>query len=192
LTALLRAHNLGVDARHALTGAQIHAAAWRTRREDPATAIIRAHAHARDLAAALVAADCDLAANKTQITAAVAQLGPGLLDINGVGPVVGAVILRAWGQTGRLRDEAAFAALAGVAPIPASSGNTVRHRLNRHGDRKLNQAIHTIAQVRKATDPTTQAYIEKRVAQGKTRREATRCLKRYIATEIYRHLKNTP
>jgi transposase len=79
--------------------------------------------------------------------------------------------------------------LAGAAPIPASSGQTVRYRLDRSGDRKLNRALHMILVTRKRSDPATIAYIERRLQEGKTRREATRCLKRYLALSLYRLLE---
>ena len=89
---------------------------------------------------------------------------------------------------GRCRNDAAFAALAGTSPLQASSGRTVRHRLNRGGDRALNRAIHTIAMTRARCCPATQAYIARRTAEGKTPKEIRRCLKRYIASELYRTL----
>ena len=89
---------------------------------------------------------------------------------------------------GRCRSEAAYAALGGTSPIPASSGKTVRHRLNRGGDRALNRAIHAIALVRMRSCPRTRAYVARRTAEGKTTREIRRCLKRYIARELYRQL----
>ena len=92
---------------------------------------------------------------------------------------------------GRCRNDAAFASLSGTCPIPASSGDTVRHRLNRGGDRALNRAIHTIATVRMRDCPTTKAYIARRTAEGKTIREIKRCLKRYIARQLYRTLTAT-
>jgi len=92
---------------------------------------------------------------------------------------------------GRCRSEAAFAALGGTSPIPASSGMTVRHRLNRGGDRALNRAIHAIALVRMRSCPRTRAYVTRRTAEGKTAREIRRCLKRYIARELYRQLTRT-
>ncbi len=82
--------------------------------------------------------------------------------------------------------------LAGAAPIPASSGKTVRHRLNRSGDRQLNRALHTIALSRMRYDPDTRAYTERRRAEGKTNREIQRCLKRYIARQLYRQLETIP
>jgi len=92
------------------------------------------------------------------------------------------------GSCCRCRNEAAFAALGGTSPIPASSGKTVRHRLNRGGDRALNRAIHAIALTRIRSCPCTRAYVARRTAEGKTQREIRRCLKRYIARELYRQL----
>jgi len=119
-------------------------------------------------------------------------LAPELLDQPGIGPISAAAILIAWSHPGRLRSEAAFARLAGTAPIPASSGQTVRYRLDRGGDRKLNRALHTIILTRKRIDPQTQAYISRRVSEGKSEREATRCLKRYLARSLYRQLEAMP
>ena len=115
-----------------------------------------------------------------------------LLDEPGVGPIVAAQLLVAWSHRGRLRSEAAFARLAGVAPIPASSGQTTRHRLSRGGDRQLNRALHTIVLHRRQHDPATRDYIARRVAEGKTRRDATRLLKRYLARHLYRLLNQEP
>jgi transposase len=120
------------------------------------------------------------------------RLAPQLLAQHGVGPISAATILIAWSHPGRIRSEAAFARLAGAAPIPASSGKTQRHRLDRGGDRKLNRALHTIVLCRRRNDPATQAYIDRRTSQGKTTREAVRCLKRYLARALYRLLESTP
>jgi len=117
---------------------------------------------------------------------------PRLLDEMGVGPVNAAQIYIAWSHPGRIRNEAAFAKLGGVAPIEASSGQTLRHRLNRGGDRKLNRALHNIAITRSRVHAPTLAYINKRCRDGKTRREARRCLKRYLARRFYKILENTP
>ena len=87
-------------------------------------------------------------------------------------------------RSGRCRNEAAFASLAGVAPIPASSGMTTRYRLNRCGDRQLTRALHVIALSRLRHDPATRSYAERRRADGCTDREIKRCLKRYIARQI--------
>jgi transposase len=125
------------------------------------------------------------------ILAIVRSWRPDILDNCGVGPIVAATVLCAWSHPGRIRSDAAFAMLAGTAPIPASSGMTVRHRLNRSGDRRLNQAIHTIAVTRMRVDPETKRYIERRRAEGKTDREIKRCLKRYITRQLFRQLEHT-
>ena len=96
--------------------------------------------------------------------------------------------MTAWSHPGRVHSEAAFASLAGVNAIPASSGNTVRHRINRGGDRRLNRALHMAAVTRLRMDPRTRSYVEKRTAEGRTPREIRRCLKRYLARQIYRRL----
>lgn len=101
-------------------------------------------------------------------------------------------VLAAWSHPGRVRDDAAFAMLAGVAPIPASSGKTTRYRLNRSGDRQLNRALHTVVLSRLRYDPETRAYAERRRAQGKTDRDIKRCLKRYVARQLHRQLENPP
>ncbi|GAA2145835.1 IS110 family transposase [Arthrobacter humicola] len=188
LTALLRSFNLGIDARKPLTDAQVRAvAAWRARRDDdtPTRTI-------RDEARRLVASVLDLTRqmedNHAALTSHVNELAPGLLDIHGVGPVSAAIVLTAYSHKGRVRSEAAFAALAGAAPLPASSGNTVRHRLNRGGDRQLNRALEIVARVRMSNHPATRAYVERRLSEGKTRREIRRCLKRYIARQLFRCL----
>lgn len=93
-------------------------------------------------------------------------------------------------QPDRLRSEAAFAVLCGVAPLPASSGKTTRHRLNRGGDRTANFALHKIAIARLATDPDTQAHAARRTAEGKTNKDILRCLKRAIAREVFHLLMN--
>lgn len=116
---------------------------------------------------------------------------PDLLELHGVGPITAATVLCAWSHPGRIRSEAAFAMLAGVAPIPATSGQTVdRHRLNRHGDRQLNAALHTIVINRMRHDPRTRAYVERRHNESKNDRDIRRCLKRYIARDLYRRLEH--
>jgi transposase len=127
-----------------------------------------------------------------QIKTLTRKLAPQLLDQPGVGPHAAAQLVLSWSHHGRIRSEAAFARLAGAAPIPASSGQTIRHRLDRSGDRKLNRALHLILVTRKRTHPPTIAYIERRIQEGKTRREATRCLKRYLARHLYRPLEHGP
>jgi transposase len=108
-----------------------------------------------------------------------------------VGPISAAQLYCSWSHRGRLRTDAAFAMLGGSAPIPASSGQTVRYRLNRGGDRQLNCALHTIALTRLKHDPATRAYAARRLAEGKTPREIKRCLKRYLARRLFRILEAT-
>lgn len=144
----------------------------------------------RALARRCRALQTEAAAHERDLADQVRAWRPDLLEVFGVGPIVAAVVLCAWSHPGRCRNEAAFANLAGVAPIPANSGLTTRHRLNRHGDRQLNRAIHTVTVTRLRWDPTTRAYLNKRRAEGKTDPEIKRCLKRYIARELYRQLEN--
>ena len=146
----------------------------------------------RSLARRIEAATLEAAQLEHEILGHVRALAPRLLDEPGVGPIVAAQLIVAWSHHGRLRSEAAFARLAGVAPIPASSGQTTRHRLSRGGDRQLNRALHTIVLHRRQHDPTTKDYIAQRIAEGKTRRDATRLLKRYLARHLYRLLQQEP
>ena len=119
----------------------------------------------------------------------VRALAPSLLDELGIGPVNAAEMVCAWSHRGRVRSEAAFANLAGVAPLPASSGQTVRHRLNRCGDRKLNRALHSTVLIRCARHEETRRYVERRRAEGKSDREIKRCLKRYLARRVFKLLE---
>ena len=122
-----------------------------------------------------------------------AEANPALLAARGVGAEVAATLLIAAGDNPeRLTNEASFAALCGATPIEASSGRTVRHRLNRGGDRQANNALWRIAMVRLRCDERTIAYAARRTAQGKSRREILRCLKRYIAREIHQILTDPP
>jgi transposase len=114
---------------------------------------------------------------------------PDLLEETGIGPISAAQIYCSWSHRGRLRSDGAFAMLGGSAPIPASSGQTIRHRLNRAGDRQLNCALHTIVLARLKHDPATRAYAARRLAEGKTPREINRCLKRYLARRLFRLLE---
>lgn len=115
-----------------------------------------------------------------------------LIQTKGIGPVSAAALLVAAGDNPhRITDEPAFAALCGTSPVPASSGKTIRHRLNRGGNRQANCALHRIAVVRLHTDPRTRDYAARRRAEGKTTAEILRCLKRAIAREVY-HLLTAP
>ena len=129
----------------------------------------------------------------TQLARLCAQANPALLAARGVGPDVAATLLIAAGDNPqRLTSEASFAALCGASPLEASSGRIVRHRLNRGGDRQANNALWRIAMVRLRCDERTIAYAARRTAQGKSRRDIIRCLKRYIAREIHQLLTDPP
>lgn len=166
-------------------------------------AALRPHAHhdpvmaatasaLRALARRALAATAEAAEHQRTITDQLRQIAPELLAERGVGPVTGAQLVISWSHPGRIRSEAAFARLGGVAPIPASSGRVVRHRLDRGGDRQLNRALHTIVLVRRQSDPQTRAYLARRISEGKSAREATRCLKRYVARHLFRLLEGLP
>jgi transposase len=143
----------------------------------------------RTLARRCLELETEARTHQRDIDTIVRSWRPDLLDQLGVGPIVAATVLCAWSHPGRFHNEAAFANLAGVAPIPASSGQTTRYRLNRSGDRRLNQALHVIVIHRLRHDPTTRAYAQRRHADGKTDRDIRRCLKRYIARQLYRQLE---
>jgi transposase len=124
-----------------------------------------------------------------QLQELVSAAAPTLVALPGVGiDTAGQLLVTAGDNPQRLRGEAAFAHLCGAAPIPASSGRTHRHRLNRGGDRQANHALWRIALVRMRCHPPTRAYVERRTKQGLSKLDIMRCLKRYIAREIYHHL----
>jgi transposase len=121
----------------------------------------------------------------------VAAINPELLKVYGIGPQIAAKLLISVGENSeRMRTEASFAMLAGAAPLPASSGLTSRHRLNRGGDRQANSALYRIAITRLAHHQLTQEYMRRRTTEGLSKKEIIRCLKRYIAREIYPILIN--
>jgi transposase len=175
-------------ARRPLSDATLTALA---RRRLPATAT-RHHAvrqaEIRRLAVALRQAAQDRRRNRADLQAIVDDLAPGLTSRTGIGPVSAAQVIVSFSHPGRCRSDAAFAALAGTSPLPASSGRTVRHRLNRGGDRALNRAIHIIALTRMRSCARTRDYVARRTAEGKTSREIRRCLKRYITRALFRAL----
>jgi transposase len=114
------------------------------------------------------------------------DLAPELIARNSIGHTGAAqLLLTAGDNPERLQSEASFAALCGVSPVPASSGKTIRHRLNRGGDRAANSALHIVAIGRLRTDPATKAYVQKRIAGGHSKLDAIRSLKRYIAREVF-------
>jgi transposase len=136
--------------------------------------------------------DHEIADHDRDLAALTNEHCPQIVAEYGVGPITGAQIYISWSHSGRCRHEAAFANLAGTAPIDASSGQTIRRRLNRGGDRALNSTLHAIILTRARGDDRSRAYIARRVAEGKTTREARRCLKRYLARHLYRLLENPP
>jgi transposase len=162
----------------------------RGRPEDTREQAVR-RAEARRLALATIDLHRALAANKTELATIVDQLAPGLRERPGIGPVSAAQAIVSFSHRGRCRNEAAYARLAGTSPLEASSGRTTRHRLNRSGDRALNRALHDIAKTRMNCCPRTRAYTQRRTLEGKSYREIRRCLKRYIARELYRTLNAT-
>jgi transposase len=188
LTALIRGNDLGIDARNPLTQAQItRISRWvvPAKTTDP-DQVLRSIAQAN--AAHIKSLDKTLALNKTQLNALANEIAPGLQNEKGIGPVVAARLIASFAYPGRIRNREAFCKLAGTCPIPASSGNTIRHRLNRHGDRKLNAAITVIANTRIRQDEATQAYMAKCLEAGKTTREAKRSLKNHITRSLYNTL----
>ncbi len=128
---------------------------------------------------------------ESHIEVLVRALAPALLAETGGGALTAAELLIAWSHPGRLRSEAAFAALAGVAPIPASSGQVTRYRLNRCGDRPVNCALHQILLARLTHHAETRAYAARRTAEGRSLREIKRSLKRFLARRIFRLLERT-
>ncbi|MFH8476493.1 transposase [Streptomyces sp. NPDC018000] len=147
----------------------------------------------RRLARRHQAMDTEIAELDAEIGPLVSQAAPALLELFGVGPeTAGQLLASAGDNPERMCSEGAFAHLAGVAPIPASSGRTHRHRLNRCGDRAANNALHTIVLVRMRYDERTRAYVERRTKEGLSKRDIMRCLKRFVAREVYRALTSTP
>ena len=159
---------------------------WDTETASTAIVLRTLARRATDLAA-------EAEAHQKDIRAIVTAWRADLLDQLGVGPIVAATVLCAWSHPGRIRSEAAFAMLAGIAPIPATSGQvTTRHRLNHHGDRQLNRALHTIVLTRQRHHEPTKTYTARRTTEGRTPREIRRCLKRYIIRGLYRLLETPP
>ena len=144
----------------------------------------------RELAARIAFLDAQLKATVIRLKRITDDLAPDLVAMRGVGPdTASTLLLTAGDNPDRLRSERAFASLTGSSPVPANSGQIQkRYRLNRGGDRQANAALWRIAIVRLSSDPITRAYVEKRQAEGKTKAEAIRCLKRYIAREVYNAL----
>ena len=145
----------------------------------------------RTLARRIQMATAEAETLEREILSHVRSLVPQLLDEPGIGPIVAAQLIVTWSHRDRVDSEACFARLAGVAPVPASSGLITRHRLSRGGDRQLNRALHTVILHRRQHDPATRDYIARRLAEGKSSRDATRILKRYLARHLYRVMQNS-
>ena len=161
---------------------------WRTGSEPDTHLAVTKHAM-RSLARRHAQLDEEIRDLDRHLTRLVTDAAPDLIAVKGLGPVTCAALLVAVGDNPeRMRSESAFAHLCGVAPVPASSGKTSRHRLNRGGDRQANYALYILAVTRLAWDPRTRAYASKRRAEGKSTKEIIRCLKRHIAREVYRLL----
>jgi transposase len=187
LVALLRLHDLGIDARTKPGRPVItQVSRWRARNEPLALATARAEAVR--LATRILALDVEIKTNQAALRATVAATVPTLLELPGVGPVNAAIVLTAWSHPGRVRNREAFARLGGACPLQVASGNRSEHRLNRSGDRQLNKALHVIATTRMRHDARTRDYTARRTAEGLTTRRIRRCLKRYIANELYAHI----
>ena len=147
--------------------------------------------YGRPAAQALLAAGTTIDQLGTRIATEVSQSGTSLTDIYGIGPLTAAEIITETGDPGRYETKARFAMANGTAPIEASSGRVVRHRLNRGGNRQLNKALHiaAIAQIRRP-DTEGHAYYQRCLDRGKTKREATRALKRRISDRIWTHFQH--
>jgi transposase len=168
-------------------------AAWRphaARADEPAAATKFA---LRSLARRHQQLSEEIADLDTLLGPLVTAAAPDLLALNGVGPdVAGQLLVTAGDNPERLRSEAAFAMLCGSAPLPASSGRTQRHRLNRGGDRAANAALHRIVLCRMRWDQRTKDYMARRTTEGMSKKEIMRCLKRYVAREVFQVLTSSP
>jgi transposase len=143
----------------------------------------------RSLARRVRSIDAEMADIDAVLRPLVAATAPDLMTLSGLGTdTAGALIVAAGDNPERLRNEATFAHLCGVSPLDASSGKQLRHRLNRGGDRQANSALWRIVVTRMASDPRTQRYVERRCKEGLTKTEAMRCLKRYVAREVFYYL----
>ncbi len=144
----------------------------------------------RRLAKRIQHLDEEIADANDELEAILTRHAPNLLAINGVGTEAAGQILTTAGENiVRLKSEASLARLCGVAPIPASTGNTTRHRLHRGGDRDANSSIHLIVVNRLRWHEPTKRYLQRRTQEGKTKKEIIRCLKRAVVRELYRALQ---
>jgi transposase len=146
----------------------------------------------RCLAERYRALDAEIKLLDSELDRLVAQAAPDLVARFGVGPdSAGALLVAAGDNPDRLRSEAAFSMLCGASPLEASSGKTRRHRLNRGGDRQANAALYRVVVVRLRWHQPTKDYMTRRLTQGKSKAEIIRCLKRYLAREVFAVLKQT-
>jgi len=173
-----------------LDGKQAAKLALKMRERSSETAV--AAAVVRRIAVRVRHLSCEIDEIDDQLVTITSDLVPALLQECGVGPVCAAQLVVSSGDPSRMRNEASFAALAGTSPVQASSGQTQRHRLNRGGDRQLNRALHIIALNRTRRHPQTAAYYQRLLSEGKTPREARRCVKRQLARYFHHKLKTTP
>ena len=181
LRDLTRARLLGTCAAFRPDPARVH---------EPATAVRIA---LRSLARRVAELDHEIGELDEPITALIEAINPRLLGCSGVGTeIAGQLLVSAGENPDRMRCEASFAMLCGAAPLPASSGKTRRHRLNRGGDRGANRALHLAVITRMRIDPRTQAYVARRTAEGRSKREIIRCLKRYLARELFPLIRVSP
>ena len=180
------------DLRAALRGRTVFelvTTAARLRPTDPTTAVGATKLALRELARRVQRLEAERRRLDAVLEQLVATTAPALVACFGVGTdTAGALLVSAGDNPQRLRSEAAFAHHCGVAPIDASSGLTIRKRLNRGGDRTANQALWRIVMVRMVHDPRTRRYVERRTREGRSKREIIRSLKRYVARQLYRHL----
>ena len=147
----------------------------------------------RSLARRYLQLDKEIRGLRAELERLTSMAAPALVSMFGVGPdTAAALLISAGSNPERIHSEAAFASLCGVSPIPASSGKTNRHRLNRGGHRQANAALHRIVVVRLRHDPRTQAYMHRRTREGMSKAEVIRCLKRYVAREIFSSLRYSP
>ncbi|GAA4668945.1 transposase [Streptomyces youssoufiensis] len=186
--AMLREQNAGLD-----RAVLIRTLARVRPRDDLSRPLAATRASLRRLARRHQALDAEIAELDAEIGPLVQRAAPQLLELFGVGPqTAGQLLASAGDNPERMRSEAAFAHLAGVAPIPASSGRTHRHRLNRGGDRAANNALHTIVLTRMRFDERTRTYVTRRTKEGLNKKDIMRRLKRFVAREVYRALTSTP
>jgi len=147
---------------------------------------------ARELVARCRSLDREIAALDQELEQRTAQLAPRLLDLPGCGAITAAKLLAEIGPIGRFTSDAQLARHSGVAPLEASSGRIQRHRLDRGGNRQLNSALYRIAITQARIHPPARAYLERKKAEGKSRREAIRCLKRQLVRTVFQTLKTSP